>query len=263
MLKTRLIPVLLLMNGVLVRSRTFSFHQVIGNPVHEAARYSEWNVDELIYIDITREGGYDLGRDDVNLESYDNILDILRLVSRQCFVPLTFGGGIRTMDDVRARIENGADKVTVNSMAITEPDFIAEAAGRFGSQAVVVSIDAKRHAEGEYEVFTGFGRNATGLDPSELARRVEAAGAGEIIIQSIDQDGTGEGYDLALIRHVADAVRIPVIACAGVGKYEDFVLGVTEGGAAAVAAANIFHFRELSDRHAKRTMAQAGIRVRS
>ena len=263
MLKTRLIPVLLLMNGLLVRSRTFSFHQVIGNPVHEAARYSEWNVDELVYIDITREGAHDLGRNDMKVASYEDVLGVLRVVARHCFIPLTFGGGIRTMEDVRERTELGADKITINTMAIDEPDFIGEAAARFGSQAVVVSIDVKRHEDGSYEVYKRYGATPTGLDPVAHARAVEKRGAGEILVQSIDEDGIGKGYDVELLRRVADAVEFPVIACSGVGRYEDFVAGISEGHASAVAAANIFHFKELSDRNAKRVLRQHGINVRS
>jgi imidazole glycerol-phosphate synthase subunit HisF len=263
MLKTRLIPVLLIKNGQLVRSKTFSFHQIIGNPIHEAARYNEWNVDELIYIDISREGAHDPNRDDLNIEGYENILDVLRLVAKQCFVPLTFGGGIRSFKDLEDRIQLGADKVTINTLALESPEFITEASRKFGSQAIVVSIDAKRNEFGSWDVVRNFGKDSTGLSPVDHARTVEKAGAGEIFIQSVDADGTGKGYEIDLIRQVSAAVEIPVIACSGVGKYDDFVAGVTEGGASAVSAANIFHFKELSDRHAKRTLVKNGINVRA
>jgi len=262
MLKTRLIPCLLLQNGFLVRSETFSIHQVVGYPVHEVARFNQWAVDELIYLDISRDENYDLRRDDHAVKGLTSMLDILSAIAATCFMPLTFGGRIRTIEDMRVRFACGADKITINSAAVTTPDLITEGARQFGSQAIVVSIDVRRHDDGRCEVFTHGGATATGMDPVTWAREAERLGAGEVFLNSIDRDGTGRGYDVALVRSVAEAVRIPVIACGGVGRYEDFAKGVLEGKAAAVSAANIFHFKELSDRNAKRAMRKAGLDVR-
>jgi cyclase len=261
-LKTRLIPCLLLQNGMLVRSEQFSIHQVIGYPVHEVARFNEWAVDEIIYLDISHEQRYDLRREDHAVKGLSSLLEILAAISKTCFMPLTFGGRIRDVEDMRARFTCGADKIAINTAAVERPDLITEGARLFGSQAIVVSIDVRREPDGGCEVFTRGGRQATGLDPVVWAREVERRGAGEIFLNSIDRDGTGRGYDLTLVRSVAEAVTIPVIACGGVGRYDDFAEGVTEGKASAVSAANIFHFKELSDRNAKRAMRRAGLDVR-
>jgi len=260
-LKTRLIPCLLLKNGLLVRSEEFSLHQIVGNPIHQVERLNAWDVDELVYLDITREGEYDLRRDDNKIKGTDDIVELVEQISRVCFMPLTFGGRIRTIDDIRARISHGADKVTVNTQAVEAPEFVEEAARTFGSQAIVASIDVRRHAEGEWEVFTRGGVQATGLDAIAWAREVEHRGAGEIFLNSIDRDGMGEGYDLPLIVAVAEATTIPVIACGGVGTFAHLVDGV-HAGASAVSAANIFHFTEHSTQRAKRALADAGVGVR-
>ena len=261
MLKVRLIPVLLLQNGLLVRSELFQVHQVIGNPIHEVQRFNEWNVDELIYLDITQDDVYDLRRDDHKVKGLSDPLEILDAVSRSCFMPLTWGGRIRSLDDMRERFRRGADKITLNTAAVRTPELITEGARLFGSQAMVVSIDALRHPDGRAEVFIAGGRTPTGLTPEAWARQVEERGAGEILLQSIDRDGTGRGYDLELIQGVAAATSIPVIACSGVGRYEQYAEGV-RAGASAVAAANIWHFKELSDRGGKRALAKAGVPVR-
>jgi cyclase len=261
MLKNRLIPCLLLKNGLLVRSELFKVHQIIGNPIHEVERFSQWSVDELIYLDISESESYDLRRDDTKVKRADNQLQILEDISRSCFMPLTFGGRIRNLNDIRERIQRGADKVAINTAAVECPTLITEGAKGFGSQCIVVSIDVLHHPDGRYEVFTRGGKKATGLEPMEWARRVEGLGAGEIFLNSIDRDGSGQGYDLNLIRRVASATRIPVIACGGVGQYQDFAKGI-QAGASAVSAANIFHFKELSDRNAKRAMQRAGVAVR-
>lgn len=261
MLKTRLIPCLLLQNGLLVRSEEFSIHQIIGNPIHEVARFSEWAIDELIYIDISKDDVYDQRRDDARHKRIQDPLAILDEVARTCFVPLTWGGRIRTIRDIRERTSRGADKVTINTIALERPAFITEAAQMFGSQCIVVSIDVLCDLGGKREVYAHWGQDPTGLDPVSWARRVEELGAGEIFLNSIDRDGMAMGYDLDLIRAISEAVRIPVIACGGVGTYEHFSAGV-KAGASAVSAANIFHFKELSDRNAKRTMQRAGIDVR-
>ena len=261
MLKTRLIPILLLQNGILVRAEQFKNYQIIGNPVLEVQRYSEWAVDELIYLDITRKGQYDSYRKDSKHHELNDPLAILDAVSETCFMPLTWGGRIRTLEDMRERFLRGADKITINSMAYYNPELITEGARRFGAQAIVVSIDIRREGLTKPEVFVSCGQKSTGLDPVEYAKRVEDSGAGEILLQNIDKDGMAEGYDLELIRQVADSVSIPVIANSGAGNYEHYVNAVA-AGASAVAAANLFHFRELSDRAGKCAMARAGINVR-
>jgi cyclase len=261
MLKKRLIPVLLLQNGLLVRSEGFALHQVIGNPVHEVQRFNEWNVDELIYLDITRGDTYDLRRDDHKVKGLAGPLDILEAVSATCFMPLTWGGRIRSLEQMRECFRRGADKVTLNTAAVEHPDLITAVANVFGSQALVISIDARRHADGRYEVCTRGGTTPTGKEPAAWAREVQERGAGEILLQAIDRDGTGEGYDTDLIHAVAAAVTIPVIACSGVGAYEHYAGGI-RAGASAVAAANIWHFKELSDRGGKRALRRAGVDVR-
>jgi cyclase len=262
MLKKRLIPCLFLMNGLVVRSEKFDFHLIFGNPIHQLERYNDWSVDELIYIDISREDYYDLRRDDLKVKNKGDILSILSEISKKCFIPLTFGGKIRTIDDIRNRIKGGADKITINTIAIENPEFITEAAKTFGSQCIVVSIDVKKNSDNIYEVYKNFGQIPTGLNPVDWAKKVEKLGAGEIFLNSIDKDGTGEGYDLELIKMVSEAVTIPVIACGGVGKFEDFVDGIKIGKASAVAAGNIFNFKEISTIDAKKLMKEKGIDVR-
>lgn len=262
MLKKRLIPVLLLQNGLLVRSELFKIHQVIGNPIHEVQRFNEWNVDELIYLDITTEGDYDLRREDHKIKSLSNPLGILDAVSKTCFIPLTWGGRIHSVKDMRQRFSLGADKITMNTAAVRIPELIGKGAKVFGSQAMVISIDVLRHPDGETEVFIEGGRTPTGMKPDEWARQVEDRGGGEILLQSIDRDGTGRGYDIELIHAVSSAVKIPVIACSGVGIFDHYADGV-RAGASAVAAANIWHFKELTDRAGKRALARAGIDIRS
>lgn len=262
--RPRLIPCLLLKHGLIVRSQLFKVHQVIGNPMSTVERFSDWNVDELIVLDISQgEKGHDLRRDDLQ-QSYDgdSALDVLREISKVCFMPLTFGGSIRNLEDISQRLAAGADKVTLNTEAVSCPEFISEAAERFGSQCIVISIDALKHEDGSYEVFTQGGKKATGWSPEAWAKKVQELGAGEVFLNSIDRDGSAYGYDIALTKRVADAVDIPVITCGGVGRYEDFAPGILEGGAAAISAANIFHFYELSYSHAKQHCIDAGIPMR-
>jgi imidazoleglycerol phosphate synthase cyclase subunit len=256
--RPRLIPVLLLKHGLIVRSQWFRIHQVIGNPMSTVERYSSWNVDELVLLDISGEDVHDLRRDDLQ-QRYGGTtaLDVLAEVARASFMPLAFGGRIRTLEDVERRFALGADKVVVNTQALDRPAFVTEIAERFGSQALVVSIDVRGG-----EVVADGGRRPTGLAPAEWARRVEELGAGELFLNSVDRDGTGAGYDLDLIRSVTSATTIPVIACGGVGRYEHLPPGILEGGASAVAAANIFHFFELSYPHAKQACIDAGIPMR-
>ncbi len=261
MLRHRLIPVLLLQNGLLVRSERFEVHQKIGNPLNEVHRFNEWNVDELIYLDMTREGTYETGREDHKTRSSSDPLEILDRVAQTCFMPLTWGGRIRTVEDMRARLKRGADKITINTAAWEDLDLIARGAKAFGSQAIVVNIDVKTRADGNREVYVAGGTKPTGLTPVNWAIEAERRGAGEILLQSIDRDGTGRGYDLDLIREVSGSVSIPVIACGGAGRFEDYAPAI-QAGAAAVAAANLWHFKELADRQGKRAMAKAGIAVR-
>ena len=263
MTRPRVIPVLLLKHGLIVRSQSFKVHQVIGNPMSTVERYSHWNADELVILDIGRgEDRHDLRRDDLQ-QSYagTSALDVLHEVAKVCFMPLTFGGRIRTIVDIETRLVAGADKVTLNTAAFDDPAFVEQAARRFGSQCIVASIDACATSEG-WEVRVEGARRPTGLDPAAWAAEMERRGAGEIFLNSIDRDGSGGGYDLPLIKRVTGAVSIPVVACGGVGRYEHFPAAIAEGGAAAAAAANIFHFFELSYAHAKRACEAAAIDVR-
>ncbi|WP_096701970.1 N-acetyl sugar amidotransferase [Magnetospirillum sp. 15-1] len=262
--RPRLIPVLLLKHGVIVRSQLFKVHQVIGNPMSTVERYSNWNADELVILDISRgEDRHDLRRDDLQ-QNYagTSAINVLKAVAKVCFMPLTFGGRIQSVNDIEVRLVAGADKVTINTAAFDDPDLIEQAARRFGSQCIVASIDAQARPDGGWEVFVDGGRRATGLDPAQWAREMERRGAGEIFLNSIDRDGSALGYDLDLIRHVTQAVAIPVVACGGVGQYEHVAPAVLDGHAAAAAAANIFHFFELSYPHAKRTAIAAGVPMR-
>lgn len=260
MLKRRLIPALFLKNGLIVRSEGFNYHQNLGNPLAEVKRYSEWNVDELIYIDISRDKYYDLRRDDLRVSGRSELLDIINDISKVCFMPLTFGGGIRSLEDIKARVQNGADKVTINTIAIEEPTFITKSSEMFGSQCIVVSIDFKL-IDGKPIVYKG-GLTPTELDPIEWAKEVEQKGAGEIFINSIDRDGQAEGYDLEMIAKVAEAVNIPIIACGGAGGVEDFIELAKKTNVSAIAAGNIFHFTELAYPRAKEILISNGIEVR-
>jgi imidazoleglycerol phosphate synthase cyclase subunit len=261
--RPRLVPVLLLKQGVIVRSQLFSVHQVIGNPMSTVERFSNWNVDELILLDISGEDVHDLRRDDIQQRYQGNsALDVLREVAKVSFMPLAFGGRVRTLDDIQLRLAAGADKVIINTAALDDAAFVAAASRRFGAQCIVVSIDAKRHGSGRYEVYAADGKRPTGRDPAVWAREAENLGAGEIFLNSIDRDGSGHGYDLDLIRGVTAAVTVPVIACGGVGAYSDFAPGIIAGGASAVAAANVFHFFELSYPLAKQTTIDAGLNMR-
>lgn len=263
MIRPRLIPCLLLKHGVLVRSQVFKVHQVIGNPIHTVMRLSDWNVDELVLLDISQDDYHDLRRDDMAVRKIGSkALEVLESISRVCFMPLAFGGRIRTLEDIRLRLSSGADKCIINTQAVESPNFINTAAERFGAQCVVVSIDAKREADGSYQVYSHAGKKPTGMEPAAWARRVEELGAGEIFLNSIDRDGSALGYDVDLIKRVSEVTTIPVIACGGVGKYEDFPAGIREGGASAVSAANIFHFFELSYPFAKKACIDAGIPMR-
>lgn len=262
MLKNRLIPVLFLKNGFLIRSESFSIHQKLGNPLTQVERYNSWDVDELIYIDITQDNQYDYNRDDMGRVNPANILDILGMISKKSFMPLTFGGGITSLEDIHQRIIRGADKVTINSQAISQPNFIKEAAQAFGSQAIIVSIDIKKDEYGDYQVYDHKTKKTIELQPQDWARQVESLGAGEIFLNNVDRDGRGIGLDCQIIKKIVDCVKIPVIACGGIGDFNQFKKGYVEGGASAIAAGNIFNFKEFSYQLAKKNLKKNKINVR-
>lgn len=262
-LKTRIIPCLLLKNGLIVRSEAFKYHQIIGDPISQLTRYNQWSVDELIYLDISVDDTYDVRRSDARIETTgkQNFVEIVSEISRHCFVPLTVGGRIRSLDDMRERFANGADKIVINTLALEQPDMITRAAEAFGSQAVVISIDVRRETDGSCDVMSG-GRKPTGIDPVAWAREVERRGAGEILVNSVDRDGTGKGYDIPLVRAVVEATTIPVIAMGGCGRWRHMQDVLEQARPAAVAAANIFHFTELSYKEAKKVLSKSGVPIR-
>jgi cyclase len=251
MLKVRIIPCLDVKDGRVVKGVNFVSLRDAGDPVEQAIIYDEAGADELCFLDIT-----------ASHEKRPILLDVVRRTASACFMPLTVGGGVRTIEDIRALLLAGADKVSVNTEAVRRPEFIREGAEKFGSQCIVAAIDAKRNASGGFEVFTHGGRNATGIDAVRHAVKLTKLGAGEILLTSMDRDGTKEGYDLELTRAVADAVPVPVIASGGVGSLDHLVAGVTEGHANAVLAASIFHFGEATVREAKARLLSAGVPVR-
>ncbi len=251
MLAKRIIPCLDVNAGRVVKGVNFVELRDAGDPVEIARRYDEQGADELTFLDITASS-----------DDRDIILHVVEQVANQVFIPLTVGGGVRTVEDVRRLLNAGADKVSINTAAVSNPQLVREASGKVGNQCIVVAIDAKQVAPGKWEVFTHGGRKPTGLDAVEWARQVESLGAGEILLTSMDRDGTREGFDLGVTRAVSDAVSIPVIASGGVGSLEHLVDGVTKGGADAVLAASIFHFGEHTVREAKELMRARGIEVR-
>jgi imidazole glycerol-phosphate synthase subunit HisF len=261
MKKNRLIPVLLLKDGWLVQSKGFSKYQNLGNPVEAVKRLSEWASDELIYLDISTGNSYDTRRNDQGYENRGSFLDIIKDVSKVTFMPITVGGKIRTLSDIEKRLSVGADKISINTMAINDPKFIQEVAKEFGSQCIVVSMDAKI-VNNEHMIFANGGKNMTKYTPKVLSKIVEDYGAGEILINSIDRDGKGNGYDIDLINKVTDNVNIPVIACGGVGDWEDFADAFEQTSADAVAAANIFHYRDQSVFLAKKFLYDFKFNVR-
>jgi cyclase len=251
MLKTRVIPCLDVANGRVVKGVNFVALRDAGDPVDVARAYDAAGADELCFLDIN-----------ATHENRGTLFDLVTRTAEACFMPLTVGGGVRSHGDVRALLLAGADKVSFNSAAVANPDVVADAADRFGSQCIVVAIDAKTVSPGKWEIFTHGGRKPTGIDAVEFARTVVAKGAGEILLTSMDRDGTKGGYNLALTRAVSDAVTVPVIASGGVGTLDHLVEGVTLGGASAVLAASIFHFGTFSIPQAKAHMAAAGLNVR-
>jgi len=261
MLKFRIIPCLLIKNGLIVQSKFFKRHQVIGNPSTSVKRLSTWAADELIYIDISRDESYDLKRDDLNHPSHKSFFEIVKEISKYAFMPLTVGGKIRTLEDIRLILNAGADKVTINTEAIENPEFIRQAARNFGSQCIVVSIDVDINENNSYEVKSHFGKKWTSLNPIDWAKEVEKLGAGEILLNSVQRDGTKKGYDINLIKSVISSTEIPVIALGGVGEWQDFA-NALDNGISAVSAANIFHHTEQSVFNAKKYLYENGYNVR-
>jgi cyclase len=251
MLKMRVIPCLDVKDGRVVKGVNFVDLVDAGDPVAQARIYDAEGADELCFLDITASS-----------EDRATLYDAVQRTAEQCFMPLTVGGGVRHVDDIRKLLLAGADKTSINTAAVARPDFVREAAEKFGSQCVVVAIDAKQTAPSKWEVFTHGGRNATGLDAIDWAKRMAALGAGEILLTSMDRDGTKAGFDISLTRGVADAVRIPVIASGGVGTLEHLVEGIRDGHATAVLAASIFHFGTYRIAEAKAYLAKAGVAVR-
>lgn len=251
MLSVRIIPCLDVRDGRVVKGVNFVNLVDAGDPVEQAKAYENQGADELVFLDITA--------------SSDNraiMRDVVERTAGECFMPLTVGGGLRTLEDIRLMLNAGADKVSLNTSAIANPNLVSEASAKFGNQCIVVAIDAKREGEGRWNVYTHGGRNRTELDAVEWAKEVERRGAGEILLTSMDCDGTKDGYDIALTRAVSDAVKIPVIASGGAGNLKHLVDAVKLGGASAVLAASIFHFGTYTIEQAKREMRAAGLPVR-
>lgn len=252
-LAKRIIPCLDVNAGRVVKGINFVGLRDAGDPVEIAARYNEQGADELTFLDITASS-----------DGRGLILPVIEAVAARVFIPLTVGGGVRSVEDVRRLLNAGADKVSINTAAVQNPQLVADAAGRYGSQCIVVAIDAKRKSDGAagWEVYTHGGRNATGIDALDWARRMQIAGAGEILLTSMDRDGTRAGFDLELTRAVSDALDVPVIASGGVGSLNHLADGIVKGHADAVLAASIFHYGEYTVRQAKQLMAEFGIEVR-
>ena len=252
MLKVRVIPCLDVHDGRVVKGVNFIDLVDAGDPVEAARAYDAAGADELCFLDIS-----------ASHENRDTLIDVVRRTAEQCFMPLTVGGGVRSEVDVRNLLLAGADKVSFNTAAVKDPQIISQAAEKFGSQCIVVAIDAKRTQAGKWEIFTHGGRQPTGIDAVAFAEEMAARGAGEILLTSMDRDGTKSGFDLALTRAVSDRVRVPVIASGGVGSLDDLVAGVQDGHASAVLAASIFHFGTHTIAEAKKVLADAGIAVRA
>lgn len=251
MFKVRVIPCLDVKDGRVVKGVNFIDLKDAGDPVESAIAYDSAGADELCFLDIT-----------ASHENRGTILDVVRRTAEACFMPLTVGGGVRTTDDIRNLLLAGADKVSIMTAAVHNRDFVREAAEKFGSQCVVVAIDAKKVSPGRWEIFTHGGRRPTGIDAVDYAKEVTALGAGEILLTSMDRDGTRVGFDIELTRSIADAVPVPLIASGGVGSLDHLVEGIRDGHATAVLAASIFHFGEFTIRAAKEHMQRAGLHVR-
>ena len=250
MLKIRIIPCLDVKNGRVVKGVNFVNLVDAGDPVEAAQAYDEAGADELCFLDIT-----------ASHENRSILLDVVKRTAEKCFMPLTVGGGVRTNKDIKMLLDSGADKVSINTSAITNPNFIKEASEAFGSQCIVVAIDAKRNNDG-WQIFTHGGREPTGLDPIDFAKKAEFLGAGEILLTSMDRDGTKKGYDTALLNKITKTLEIPVIASGGVGNIDHLIDGIKEGGASAVLAASIFHFGEITIKEVKDKLSEEGLSVR-
>ena len=251
MLKTRIIPCLDVKDGRVVKGINFVDLIDAGDPIEAAKTYDKSGADELCFLDIT-----------ASHEKRPILLDVVKKTAEQCFMPLTVGGGVRSVSDIQALLSSGADKVSINTAAVHDPNLIYEASSIFGSQCIVVAIDAKLVSKNSWEIFTHGGRASTGINAVEFSKKVTSLGAGEILLTSMDKDGTKSGYDNDLIKTVSEEVSIPVIASGGVGKIKDLIDGVKIGGASAVLAASIFHFGEISIQDTKLAMSKAGISVR-
>ena len=251
MLKMRVIPCLDVKDGRVVKGVNFVNLVDAGDPVEQAKLYDAAGADELTFLDITASS-----------ENRDTLYDVVSKTAEACFMPLTVGGGVRKSEDIRKLLLAGADKVSINTAAVKNPDFVKEAAQKFGDQCIVVSIDAKETAPGKFEIFTHGGREATGIDAVAFAKRMAENGAGELLVTSMDRDGTKKGYNIPLTRAIADAVTVPVIASGGVGSLDDLVAGIRDGHATAVLAASIFHFGTFTIAQAKAHMLKAGLSMR-
>lgn len=261
MKKNRVIPVLLLRNGWLVQSKQFKRYQNLGNPISAVKRLSQWGSDELIYLDISSDDTHDMRRDDLGHPNRNSIFEIIEDVSKEAFMPITVGGRIRSLHDIEKRLALGADKIAINTLALDNPKFIEQAAKEFGAQCVVVSIDAKLN-NGVHQVMRTDTREITLHTALSWACQVEQLGAGEILLNSVDRDGMKNGYDLELLDQVSSAIKIPVIACGGVGNWEHFAQALRETEVDAVAAANIFHYSDQSVYLAKKYLFEQGLNVR-
>lgn len=251
MLKTRIIPCLDVKNGRVVKGVNFVNLVDAGDPVEAASAYDEAGADELCFLDIT-----------ASHEKRSILLDVVKRTAEKCFMPLTVGGGIRTIEDIKELLNSGADKISINTTAVTEPNFIKDASNKFGSQCIVVAIDAKKDDEG-WKIYTHGGRKPTGINAITFAKKVESLGAGEILLTSMDRDGTKLGYDTELLKKITNELEIPVIASGGVGNINHLIDGIKKGGASAVLAASIFHFGEITIKEVKNKLSEKGLNVRN
>ena len=251
MLKTRIIPCLDVKNGRVVKGVNFVNLVDAGDPVEAASAYDEAGADELCFLDIT-----------ASHEKRSILLDVVKRTAEKCFMPLTVGGGIRTIEDIKELLNSGADKISINTTAVTEPNFIKDASNKFGSQCIVVAIDAKKDDEG-WKIYTHGGRKPTGINAITFAKKVESLGAGEILLTSMDRDGTKLGYDTELLKNITNELEIPVIASGGVGNINHLIDGIKKGGASAVLAASIFHFGEITIKEVKHKLSEKGLNVRN
>ena len=251
MLKTRIIPCLDVKNGRVVKGVNFVNLVDAGDPVEAASAYDEAGADELCFLDIT-----------ASHEKRSILLDVVKRTAEKCFMPLTVGGGIRTIEDIKELLNSGADKISINTTAVTEPNFIKDASNKFGSQCIVVAIDAKKDDEG-WKIYTHGGRKPTGINAITFAKKVESLGAGEILLTSMDRDGTKLGYDTELLKNITNELEIPVIASGGVGNINHLIDGIKKGGASAVLAASIFHFGEITIKEVKNKLTEKGLNVRN